>query len=146
MGKKTGGKNKLEIQEFIERKEIERYIFWGVVTTIIYYLSYLLLKIFLPYQTANLINVVFIKILSYFTNKKFVFRTITNMKEQLKEIMRYVVVRGTTGVIDYFGLIVLVEILTMDDRLGKIIMIVIVTILNYILGKLFVFKKKIQKE
>lgn len=133
--------NKLQIQKFFERKEAERYIFWGIVTTIINYLSYLLLKAFLPYQTANLINVIFIKILAYFTNKKFVFRTITDLREQLKEIVRYVVVRVATGAIDYFGLIVLVEILLVDDRLGKIVMIIITTILNYIFGKLFVFKK-----
>lgn len=138
----TEGKvTKLQIQEFFERKEAERYIFWGIVTTIINYLSYLLLKIFLPYQTANLINVIFIKILAYFTNKKFVFRTITDFGEQVKEIVRYILVRVATGVIDYFGLIIFVEMLAVDDRLGKIVMIVIVTILNYILGKLFVFKK-----
>ena len=43
--------------------------------------------------------------------------------------------------VDFLGLIVLVDTLMINDKFGKMIMIVITTILNYFCGKIFVFKK-----
>ena len=121
-------------------------MFWGVMTVLLNYFSYLLLKQFLVYQIANLCSIIITKVFAYCTNKKFVFRTKTNFKEQLSEIFRYILGRGFTGVVDFIGLMVLVDIFSMDDKLGKLLMIVITTALNYVLGKLFVFKQNPEKE
>ena len=121
-------------------------MFWGVMTVLLNYFSYLLLKQFLAYQIANLCSIIITKVFAYCTNKKFVFRTKTNFKEQLSEIFRYILGRGLTGIVDFVGLIILVNALSMDDRIGKMIMIVITTALNYILGKIFVFKQKPKEE
>lgn len=129
----------MKVQYFFEKKEAVRYLFWGVITVIVNYAGYLLLKIFMPYQAANLISIIFTKIFAYCTNKKFVFQTVTDLKEQLKEILRYIAVRVTTGLVDFFGLILLTEVLLVDDRIGKVFMIMITTALNYFLGKVFVF-------
>lgn len=131
----------MKVQNIFEKKEAIRYLFWGVITVVVNYVSYILLKIIMPYQAANLISIVFTKVFAYCTNKKFVFQTETNLKEQAKEIVRYILGRGITGLIDFFGLIILTELLLVDDRLGKMIMIVVTTVLNYLFGKLFVFKK-----
>ena len=131
----------MKVNEIFEKKEAIRYLFWGVVTVLVNYFSYLLLEQFLVYQTANLISIIFTKVFAYCTNKKFVFRTKTNCKEQILEVLRYILGRGFTGVVDFFGLILLVDILLINDKLGKMIMIVITTILNYFCGKIFVFKK-----
>ena len=117
-----------------------RYLFWGVITVIVNYISYLLLEIIMPYQIANLISIIFTKVFAYYTNKKYVFRSVTGVWEQIKEIVRFILGRGFTGLVDFFGLIMLTELFLIDDRLGKVIMIVITTILNYFLGKVFVFK------
>lgn len=130
----------MKIQNLFEKKEVTRYLFWGVITVIVNYISYLLLKIILPYQIANLISIIFTKIFAYYTNKKYVFRSVTGVWEQIKEIVRFILGRGFTGLVDFFGLIMLTELFLIDDRLGKVIMIVITTILNYFLGKVFVFK------
>ena len=124
----------MKIQNLFEKKEVTRYLFWGVITVIVNYISYLLLKIIMPYQIANLISIIFTKIFAYYTNKKYVFRSVTGVWEQIKEIVRFILGRGFTG------LIMLTELFLIDDRLGKVIMIVITTILNYFLGKVFVFK------
>lgn len=129
----------MKVQNFFEKKEAVRYLFWGVITVMVNYASYLLLKIIMPYQAANLISIIFTKVFAYCTNKKFVFQTVTDLKEQLKEILRYVAVRVTTGLVDFFGLILLTEVLLVDDRIGKVFMIMITTALNYFLGKVFVF-------
>lgn len=131
----------MKVNEIFERKEAIRYLFWGVVTVLVNYFSYLLLKQFLVYRTANLISIIFTKVFAYCTNKKFVFQTKTNCKEQILEVLRYILGRGFTGVVDFFGLILLVDILLINDKLGKMIMIVITTILNYFCGKIFVFQK-----
>lgn len=136
----------MKINSIFDKKEAFRYLVWGVMTVLLNYFSYLLLKQFLAYQIANLCSIIITKVFAYCTNKKFVFRTKTNFKEQLSEIFRYILGRGFTGIVDFVGLIILVNALSMDDRIGKMIMIVITTALNYILGKIFVFKQKPKKE
>lgn len=131
----------MKIKKFFENREVMRYLFWGVITVIVNYISYLLLKIIMPYQIANLISIIFTKVFAYYTNKKYVFRSVTGVWEQIKEIARFILGRGFTGLVDFFGLIMLTELFLIDDRLGKVIMIVITTILNYFLGKVFVFKQ-----
>lgn len=111
------------------------------MTVLLNYFSYLLLKQFMAYQMANLFSIILTKVFAYCTNKKFVFQTKTGFREQINEIIRYILGRGFTGVVDFFGLIFLVNVLSVDDRCGKMVMIVITTALNYILGKLFVFRK-----
>lgn len=127
--------------KLFEKKEAFRFAFWGVVTTLANYFSYFLLQKVMAYQIANLISIIFTKVFVYYTNKRFVFRTKTNWKGQIGEVLRYVVGRGFTGVVDFFGLIVLVDVLGIDGRIGKMIMIAVIMPLNYILGRVFVFKK-----
>ena len=130
----------MKIDTIFEKKEAVRYLFWGVMTVLINYFSYLLLKQFLVYQIANLFSILITKVFAYCTNKKFVFQTKTTFKEQIYEIIRYILGRGFTGVVDFVGLIFLVNVLAMDDRVGKMVMIVVTTVLNYFLGKIFVFR------
>ena len=132
----------MKINGLFEKKEAARYLFWGVMTVLLNYFSYLLFKQFLAYQVANLFSILLTKVFAYCTNKKFVFRTKTGFREQVYEIVRYILGRGFTGVVDFIGLIFLVNVLAVDDRIGKMVMIVITTALIYILGKLFVFKQK----
>lgn len=127
--------------KLFEKKEAFRFAFWGVVTTLANYFSYFLLQKFMAYQIANLISIIFTKVFVYYTNKRFVFRTKTNWKGQIGEVLRYVLGRGFTGIVDFLGLIVLVDVLGIDGRIGKIIMIGLIMPLNYILGRVFVFKK-----
>ncbi len=128
-------------QDLFEKKEATRYLFWGVVTVAFNYLSYLLLQAVMAYQIANLLSIVATKVFAYCTNRKFVFRSTSGKFDQVKEIARYLVSRGLTGVVDFFGLILLTETILPDDRLGKMIMIGVTTVLNYFLGKIFVFQK-----
>ncbi len=132
----------MRVNKVFEKKEAVRYLFWGVMTVLLNYFSYLLFKQFLAYQIANLFSILLTKVFAYCTNKKFVFRTKTGFREQVSEIIRYVLGRGITGVVDFLGLIVLVNWVAVDDRIGKMVMIVITTALNYLLGKLFVFRQK----
>lgn len=127
--------------KLFEKKEAFRFAFWGVVTTLTNYFSFFLLQKVMAYQIANLISIIFTKVFVYYTNKRFVFRTKTDWKGQIGEVFRYVIGRGFTGVVDFFGLIVLVDVVGIDGRIGKMIMIAVIMPLNYILGRVFVFHK-----
>lgn len=76
----------MKVQNFYKKTEVIRYLFWGVITVIVNYASYLLLKVVMPYQMANLVSIIFTKLFAYCTNKKFVFQSVTDLKGQVKEI------------------------------------------------------------
>lgn len=120
-------------------RELIDYGIWGVATVGFNMLSFLLLELLFPYQAANLISIVITKIFAYMVNKIFVFKTKSGIVETLKEMVRFVLARATTGVVDYFGLIFLVEVVMLEASVGKAVMIVITTVMNYILGKYKVF-------
>jgi len=130
------------MNKIFEKKEAFRFVFWGAATTLFNYFSFFFLEMILEYKIANLISIVCTKILVYYTNKKLVFRTKTNWKGQMMELFRYVLSKGFTGVLDFVGLIVLVDVFDIDNRIGKIMMMAIIMPLNYIMGKVFVFKKE----
>ena len=82
-----------------------------------------------------------VKLAAYICNKNFVFQSRTgSWIELIKEFGRFVVARGATMLIDYFGLITLVEICSLDKVLSKVFLTVLVIIINYFIGKKHVFK------
>lgn len=126
----------------INYHELARYGFWGIITVLVNFLSYvLLIKIGVSYIIANVISIIVSKTFAYISNKYFVFKNAEN-KISLKEIVKFIFARGTSGLVDFFGLIILVSYIKMDEIYGKVIIVIITTIINYILGKYFVFKSK----
>lgn len=126
----------------INYHELARYGFWGIITVLVNFLSYvLLIKIGVSYIIANIISIIVSKTFAYISNKYFVFKNAEN-KISLKEVVKFIFARGTSGLVDFFGLIILVSYIKMDEIYGKVIIVIITTIINYILGKYFVFKSK----
>ena len=135
-----------KIKKFITKhKEFISYGFWGGITTLLHILLFwFLTKIGIKYYIANIITLITIKALAYIVNKIFVFKTkCKNKKELFKEIIKYIFSRLFTMLIDYFGLILLVEVFNMNELLGKIIILVLVVIINYFLCKKYVYKKEV---
>lgn len=129
-----------------KQREIINYLIVGVLTTlvslIIYYsLVYTILNPdkALELQIANVISWIISVLFAYVTNRKFVFQS-TNRKKG-KEFISFVSARILTLIMDmlimYFG----VTLLKGNDKIWKIVSQIIVIISNYILSKLFVFKK-----
>lgn len=125
-------------------KEIILYIIVGVVTTLVNIGLYSTLLFFnVEYKLANIISVVISIIVAYILNKIFVFKTKSNnINELFKEIYRFIYARGLTLLLDYFGLIIMVEVFNFNNLFSKIALTFIVIVLNYILGKKLVFKTK----
>lgn len=127
-------------------KEIINYLIVGVLTTIValavYYLSVL---IFLnpnnavQLQIANILSWVIAVMFAYFTNRKFVFES--KEKNKLHEASKFVSSRILTLLLDMFVMWLGVTVLLFNDKIIKLVSQVLITISNYILSKLFVFKK-----
>ena len=78
-----------------------------------------------------------------FMNKYFVLKTKANNKvEVIKDFFHFVIARIFTLVIETGILYLGSEIINMNDIFVKIIAQITIIILNYILSKLFIFKKK----
>lgn len=138
----------MENTKYKKQKKIISYIFFGVLTTFINILVYrVLLNLQVDYRISNLVAMITCKVAAYITNKLFVFQShCSSKKELLKEMLNFIFARSGTGLVDYFGLIFLVQGLKMSQIYAKYLMQVIVIILNYVLSQKFVFKSKEERE
>ena len=132
---------------YTKYKEIINYLIIGILTTIVSLLTYYLLVLTilnpnnpLELQIANITSWVIAVTFAYITNRIFVF----NSKEKniLKEALKFCSSRLSTLFIDMLLMFIFVSKLNFNDKIIKIVIQIIVTILNYIISKLLVFKKK----
>ena len=130
-------------------QEIINYLIVGVLTTVVSIVTYFIFSLILDIENnilfilANVLSWICAVIFAYITNKKFVFNTTTsNKKEEIKVFSMFVSSRITTLLIELAFMFVTVKIILINDKIAKVIAQFIVIVLNYILSKLFVFKKK----
>lgn len=124
-------------------KEIKNYLIWGIIS---YFLNvgiyYSLVYYGIDYRISNIFTLVFIRIFCFFTNKFLVFKTKTgNFLLFMKEFISFIIARTITFVLDFMGVILLVEVFQINKYLVKAIVSVAVIILNYLLSKKMVFKE-----
>ncbi|UOQ87042.1 GtrA family protein [Gracilibacillus salinarum] len=126
-------------------REIFNYIVFGVLTTLVNIAVYALFtKVFsLNYQVATVNAWIAAVLFAYYTNKKYVFKAKDrNLKQLVKSFLLFVYYRVLSLVIDLLVMYLLIEILSVDDMVTKVIANIVVIIFNYITSKLFVFKKE----
>lgn len=128
-------------------EEIVKYGFWGVVTVLTSFFSYwLLIQVGLDYKAANLAAIIITKITAYLSNKFFVFHSkCDTIGQLLKECVNFIIARGASAIVEMLGLILLVDYFSFDMYVGKGLLIIITTILNYVFGKNFVYTAKRQQ-
>lgn len=124
-------------------RETVSYVIFGALTSIV---NIGVFEFFFltgsDYRTANLIALITAKLFAYVVNKVFVFRTRTgSVGALLREFGLFTLARGSTMIVDWIGLILLVSMLGLSEHIGKLIITVIVVILNYVFGKFLVFRK-----
>lgn len=131
---------------FKKYREIIMYLIFGVLTTVVslaiyYLLVYTLLdpNKALELQLANILSWVGGVIFAYFTNRSMVFQS--RNKNKLKEASSFVLARTTTLILDMVIMFVGVTVLNGNDKILKLISQVVVIVSNYVLSKVFVFKK-----
>lgn len=131
-------------------EEIINYLIVGVLTTVVslvvYYLctaTFLNPENEVQLQIANIISWVISVAFAYITNRLFVFKS--KEKNIVREATSFVGSRVISLLMDMFIMFVIVSILHLNDKIGKLVSQVIVIVANYILSKLFVFKSKEKK-
>lgn len=124
-------------------REFGRYVAVGLSVTLLGLAVYhCLILLQMDYRIANAIAILLCKSYAYVMNKRFVFQTHCRSWIELgKEMERFFLSRGCTGVLDYIGLLVLVEIFNADKVEAKYGLQVVIIIVNYVLGKQIVFKQ-----
>jgi len=128
-------------------EEIINYLIVGLLTTVVSLVTYFVCtSTFLnpqnkiELQVANIISWIFAVTFAYFTNRIFVFKS--KEKNVIKEASTFVGSRILSLLMDMFTMFIIVSVLHLNDKIGKLVSQVIVTIANYVLSKIFVFKKK----
>ena len=121
------------------------YLFWGGVAFV---LSMVLFYIFanmmmIEEQIANAITWFICVIFTYLTNRTFVFKSkTTGMKAITKEFTEFTTARLATLVLENIVLFICIDLLLWHNMLAKLIGQFLVIVSNYILSKLWIFKKK----
>ncbi|MEE3490153.1 MAG: GtrA family protein [Methanobrevibacter sp.] len=123
-------------------KELMMYFIFGVLTTVVNFVVYLLFARFLNvnYLISNVLAWFFSVLFAYVTNRIWVFES--KNSNILKEMSLFFGGRIFSGVVDTALMYLLIDILAVGDVISKIIIQVIVVILNYVISKIIVFKDK----
>lgn len=120
------------------------YIVVGICTMIVSLVSYFIMANTLQiyYQVANIISWVLAVAFAYVTNKKYVFKSpYINVKEMGKEVISFVSSRVASLMAEILSMFFFVQIFQIDDNIVKLMNQVLVTVLNYIFSKFWVFRK-----
>lgn len=128
------------IQKLFE-SSVVRYVFFGGCTTMVNLISfYILRKLHVELNVANVISIILAILFAYVVNSKYVFQDkCETLKDHLRPFCKFISARLVTMVIEVGGVWLLVEVLHMDDMLGKFLTQFIVLALNYVFSKFFVF-------
>ncbi len=132
--------------EKLYHNDVVRYVFFGGCTTLVNLISfYILRRLNLNLNLANLISIVLAILFAYIVNSKFVFQDpCETLKDHLRPFCKFVGARAATMVIELVGVWFFIEALHWEDMIGKLITQVVVLVLNYIFSKFFVFTTRKQ--
>ena len=127
-------------------REIINYLIVGGLTTVVslavyYGLTMTLLDPEKPLQlqAATILSWIAAVTFAYFTNRRFVFESHNSMA---KEAASFFLARVGTLLMDMAFMFVTVTALGMNDRIAKLLDQVLITVANYVISKLFVFRNK----
>ena len=118
-----------------------RYLFFGGCTTLVNLVCfYVLRKCGGGLNTANFISIVAAILFAYVVNSIFVFQDkCERLKDHIRPFCKFISARLVTMVVEVGGVWLLVEVMQLNDMIGKIATQFLVIILNYIFSKFFVF-------
>lgn len=117
------------------------YLFIGGLTTLLNLSVYkVLLLMQIDYRLAVSIAVALSVLFAFAFNRKYVFASRGNFK---KEMFLFFLARGFAFLVNYVGLVLLVEKAHMDEFWGQVLMNLIIIVMNYVLSRFLVFEKMV---
>ncbi len=127
-------------------EELINYLAVGGMTTLISWLTYAACRLIMDVDNAFIMQIaVFLRwftgvVFSYFMSRRFVFKS--KNPKMLREAVDFTTSRIVTLLMDMFVMWLLPTVFKMDDWIATFISAVLVVVMNYILSKFIVFKKK----
>ena len=133
--------NMAEFIKKLYRNQGIRYIFFGGCTTMVNLVSFFILrKLKVELNIANIISIILAILFAYVVNSKYVFQDkCETLKDHVQPFCKFVSARLVTMVIEVGGVWLLVSVMGLNDMIGKFLTQFIVLILNYVFSKFFVF-------
>lgn len=125
-------------------REIVSYVFWGVMTTAVNYVSYLLLTegLRIHYLAGTVVAWVLSVLFAYFVNKLFVFQSRDwAWRVALRELWQMVASRLFSLGLEMAVMWCFVDLLRCPHLAVKLAANVVVVIVNYVLSKWIIFRK-----
>lgn len=124
---------------FNKYHEVLLYLFFGGCTTLVNIISFWLFRVFkIGVYVSNVFAWILSVLFAFITNKKYVFESNGNA---LKESLYFFFFRVISLLFDMGIMYLLIDILSINDIISKVISNVIIIIINYIFSKMIVFKK-----
>lgn len=131
-------------EQILKYREIVSYVIVGGLTTLVSLGSYYFCVITvcnpdIPWQlqAANFISWICAVAFAFITNRKYVFGSVNNIWQ---EFVKFYGGRITTLVVDMACMFLFVTILSVNDKIAKLLVQIIVFVANYVVSKFFVFK------
>ncbi len=126
--------------------ETVRYLIAGVLATAVNIIVFYALRLTTPLSrtTANYIAIFCAMMFAFFSNKFFVFATKNKTKigKFIKEFFSFIAARLLSMFVEVYGMNLMCDSFRVNEFISKIFIQFIVVVLNYVLSKLFVFKKE----
>ena len=128
-------------------KSILTYLIVGFITTIVNLLVYFVAtNLFLDpsnaleLQIANVLAWIIAVLFAYFANRKFVFKS--NNKNKLNEAFKFYLGRVSTLLLEMLLMFLMVSVMSINDKISKLVVQILVIISNYIISRFLVFTEK----
>jgi putative flippase GtrA len=132
-------KNNIIYKLYKKYEEEINYVFIGGCTTLVSIGSYELFNLIgIHHLVSNIISWVLAVTFAYFTNKAIVFK---NKEKGLKQVIQFTGSRLVTLGMEEAILYIMIDLLSFDKLITKIIAQVVVFVSNYLFSKFIVFKK-----
>ena len=125
-----------------KHRSVLLYLFFGGLTTLISIVTFMVFDLFLHELVANILSWVCAVAFAYVTNRTWVFQSQAKGAAVIREMFTFVTGRLATLGIEEVLLLVLVTWLAFPGTPVKIAAQFIVLVLNYVISKLLVFRKK----
>jgi len=129
------------------RKEILSYLFWGVLTTLVSWLTFTLFSLLTSHVIlSNALSWVCAVAFAFVTNKQWVFES-KDWKAQTvwREALTFLSARLVSGAVELVGVPLVTAwgepLLGIEGLGAKMIVTAVVVLLNYIFSKRIIFKK-----
>ena len=128
-----------------KHKEALLYLFFGVLTTLINVIVFYLFTKIIPFDEliANVIAWIIAVLFAYVTNRTWVFSSHSETRGGVvREILSFYGGRVFTLLVEEGILLVFIKLLSLNALAVKIIAQIVIIVLNYVISKLFVFRKR----